>query len=69
MQKKKPRSMREFQSAVEKQIAAAAARGEFDDLPGLGIDVDERLAAEYPCDHSVEQWTQTRLPDGSPARP
>ena len=39
------------------------------DRPGLGIDIDEKLAAKYPCDDFVEQWTQTRLPDGSPARP
>ena len=39
------------------------------DQPGLGIDIDEKLAAEYPCEEIVEAWTQTRLPDGSPARP
>jgi mannonate dehydratase len=39
------------------------------DRPGLGIDVDERLAAAHPCAEIVEEWTQTRLPDGSPARP
>ncbi len=39
------------------------------DQPGLGIDIDEDLAAQHPCDEIVEQWTQTRLPDGSPARP
>ncbi|MEA3346062.1 MAG: enolase C-terminal domain-like protein [Chloroflexota bacterium] len=39
------------------------------DKPGLGIDIDEDLAAEYPCEDEVIQWTQTRLPDGSPARP
>ena len=39
------------------------------DQPGLGIDIDERLAAKYPCREYVEEWTQTRLPDGSPARP
>jgi mannonate dehydratase len=39
------------------------------DLPGLGIDIDDQLAAKYPCDEIVEKWTQTRLPDGSPARP
>ena len=39
------------------------------DQPGLGIDIDEQLAAKYPCDEIVEKWTQTRLPDGSPARP
>lgn len=37
--------------------------------PGLGIDIDERLAREFPCQEIVEQWTQTRLPDGSPTRP
>lgn len=37
--------------------------------PGLGIDIDEKLAATYPCAETVELWTQTRLPDGSPARP
>jgi mannonate dehydratase len=39
------------------------------DSPGLGIDIDEKLAAKYPCADIVEQWTQTRLPDGGPARP
>jgi mannonate dehydratase len=39
------------------------------DSPGLGIDIDEKLAAEHPCTDTVEQWTQARLPDGSPARP
>jgi mannonate dehydratase len=39
------------------------------DKPGLGIDIDEDLAAKYPCHDTVEQWTQTRLPDGSPVRP
>jgi len=39
------------------------------DKPGLGIDIDEKLAAKYPCKDEVLEWTQTRLPDGSPARP
>ncbi|MCB0122532.1 MAG: hypothetical protein KDE58_09830, partial [Caldilineaceae bacterium] len=39
------------------------------DKPGLGIDIDEALAAKYPCKDFVETWTQTRWPDGSPARP
>jgi mannonate dehydratase len=39
------------------------------DQPGLGIDINEALAAKYPCQDWVEGWTQTRLPDGSPARP
>ncbi len=39
------------------------------DKPGLGIDIDEKTAARFPCEDLVEQWTQTRLPDGGPARP
>jgi mannonate dehydratase len=39
------------------------------DQPGLGIDIDEQLAAEFPVEDVVEEWTQTRLPDGSPVRP
>ena len=39
------------------------------DKPGLGIDIDEKLAAQYPCQDEVVQWTQARLPDGSPAKP
>ena len=39
------------------------------DKPGLGIDVNEELAAKYPCTDEVIDWTQTRLPDGSPTRP
>jgi len=39
------------------------------DRPGLGIDIDEKLAARYPCTDEIEWWTQTRLPDGTPARP
>ncbi len=39
------------------------------DKPGLGIDIDEKLAAKYPVEDTIERWTQTRWPDGSPARP
>ncbi len=39
------------------------------DKPGLGIDIDEKLAAKYPAEDTIEMWTQTRWPDGSPARP
>ncbi len=35
------------------------------DKPGLGIDINEKLAAKYPCDDSVTTWTQTRYMDGS----
>ena len=39
------------------------------DQPGLGIDIDEKLAAKFPPQDEVIDWTQARLPDGSPARP
>jgi len=39
------------------------------DRPGLGIDIDEKLAAKYPCEDEVIWWTQCRLPDGTPVRP
>jgi mannonate dehydratase len=37
--------------------------------PGLGIDIDETLAAQHPVRDDVVGWTQARLPDGSPVRP
>ncbi len=37
--------------------------------PGLGLDIDEKLAARFPCDGGVTRWTQTRLPDGSVHQP
>lgn len=39
------------------------------ETPGLGIDVDESLAARYPCSDVLPAWTLARLPDGSPGRP
>lgn len=35
------------------------------DKPGLGVDIDEREAAKYPCESHVTTWTQTRLMDGT----
>lgn len=35
------------------------------DKPGLGIDIDERLAVKYPCENTVTTWTQTRRMDGT----
>lgn len=35
------------------------------DKPGLGVDLDEREAAKYPCENTVTTWTQTRLADGT----
>lgn len=37
--------------------------------PGLGIDINESLAAKYPCRTTVTAWTQTRLPDGTAYTP
>jgi mannonate dehydratase len=39
------------------------------DRPGLGVDMDEQLAATYLCTDEVIGWTQTCLTDGSPTRP
>ena len=39
------------------------------DAPGFGIDIDEKLAAKYPCPDGVLEWTQTRTPDGTPVCP
>jgi mannonate dehydratase len=39
------------------------------DKPGLGIDIDEKLAARFPCDNTLPRWTLARLPDGTPATP
>jgi mannonate dehydratase len=35
------------------------------DQPGLGVTLNEREAAKYPCTAEVTTWTQTRLADGS----
>ncbi len=39
------------------------------DAPGLGVDFNEALAAKYPPQDYIEEWTQARLPDGTPALP
>jgi len=39
------------------------------ETPGLGIDIDEGMAAKYPCTDEVIGWTQARLPDGTVVRP
>lgn len=39
------------------------------DRPGLGIEFDEGLAARFPPTHENPDWTVSRLPDGSAARP
>jgi mannonate dehydratase len=35
------------------------------DRPGLGIDIDEELAAEFPIEVKTIEWTQARWPDGT----
>jgi mannonate dehydratase len=35
------------------------------ELPGLGIDIDEAKAAACPCENKLPQWTLARLPDGT----
>ena len=37
--------------------------------PGLGVDIDEKAAAKYPCEAAVTTWTQTRRIDGTPVAP
>jgi mannonate dehydratase len=39
------------------------------DKPGLGIDIDETLAAKYPCSEELPKWTNARRSDGTLARP
>lgn len=39
------------------------------DAPGLGIDINEELAMQYPAQTKVTTWTQTRLPDGTLMNP
>ncbi|MGA8117723.1 MAG: enolase C-terminal domain-like protein [Actinocatenispora sp.] len=42
-----------------------------EDRPGLGVDLDERLAARYPPVAPLvnDGWTRSRLPDGTVQRP
>ena len=38
--------------------------------PGLGVDIDEKLAAKYPLpEKQLNNWTQLRKHDGTPVRP
>ena len=39
------------------------------DKPGLGIDIDEKLAAKFPCSEELPKWTNCRRPDGTLNRP
>jgi mannonate dehydratase len=40
------------------------------EAPGLGVTVNEKLAAKYPLpDVQMNNWTQLRKNDGTPVRP
>lgn len=39
------------------------------EAPGLGIDIDEKLAKKYPPVKYNYNWTQVRTNDGTPVRP
>ena len=41
------------------------------DKPGIGVDIDEEAAKEYPEDpeNVAWDWLEAKLPDGSPAKP
>ena len=58
----------------EMMPGAARIRGGYlygSNKPGLGIDLDEKLAAKYPLteDHRVSDWTTVRGMDGSLIKP
>ncbi len=38
---------------------------QFNERPGLGVDIDEQLAKRFPCSNSTTVWTQKRLLDGT----
>ena len=40
------------------------------EVPGLGVDVNEKLAAKYPLpEKQLNEWTQVRKHDGTAVRP
>jgi len=39
------------------------------EAPGLGVDVDETLAARFPIPESAGNWMPIRRSDGSAVRP
>lgn len=38
------------------------------DKPGLGVDIDEKAAAKFPCEFKENLWLRARLPDGTSVR-
>ena len=39
------------------------------DKPGLGIDINEEMAAQFPLGEGRGRGEPVRLPDGTPVRP
>ena len=41
------------------------------DKPGIGVDIDEEAAKEYPEDpeNVAWDWLEAKLPDGTPVKP
>lgn len=63
-----------FRNDAEREIfpGLPEPKGEYvypSDAPGLGIDLDEKAAARFPCDNENPTWTVSRLPDGTLWRP
>ena len=57
-------------SEIEQEIfpGCPELRGAYaypNDKPGFGVDINEELAAKYPCPEGVLEWTQARTPDGT----
>ena len=62
------------EEVYEMMPGAARIRGGYlygSDKPGLGIDLNEKLAAKYPLteNHRVSDWTTVRGMDGSLVKP
>ncbi len=39
------------------------------DKPGLGVEIDEEKARQYPCHDNLPEWTVSRVTDGTIVRP
>ncbi len=39
------------------------------DQPGFGVDINEELAAKYPCRNDLPKWTLARITDGTSVTP
>ncbi|MDR1541866.1 MAG: starvation-sensing protein RspA [Clostridiales bacterium] len=57
----KPEAMEVFPGCPELKDGFVYANSN----PGLGIDIDEKTAAKFPCKTDITRWTQTRISDGT----